>query len=344
MNVDETLARAELPDVDPDLDSAFASVTRLAGRRKRRRVVAASSAVAAVLLVSVLVVAELTGPSKVDVAADDADGVASTSVPLDQETDGDGLPSAEDERWVPDVMGSGGFTGARTSGDGRTVLLTFIGGPPYRAGEHCTVAYRVTADEQPTMVTVQLFSYSPPAPEMSLCTGVGYSRSLEASLSEPLGARELIEAGSGLRLGVFDGSLIAVPGWLPEGWDLRYEQAGYPDPQTSSSWTQTWGPPPPPPTERGCAPSDGGISLTQGPLGGAHRELVSLDPVSTHDVGGASATYHVGGPAAPGVVALVWDSAGQTLVLSSSPSCGSGGTASLGRLMRFANELFIPSR
>jgi cell division transport system permease protein len=276
-------------------------------------------------------------------AADDGAEQATTTTEVD-DVPSDGMPPVDDDRWEPYVMGGGGLTGTRTSPGGRSLVVTFVGGAPYLSGKACTVVYRAEVDESAGEVTVQLFSNEPPPPDTENfgCTMKGYFRSVEVGLDAPLGDRTVLEDESRRRLEVFDGSLLAEPTWMPEGWTLLSEQAGFPNPETAAYWQRTWGAEPPPPTGDSCTPSDSPVSLTQGLASGPDRDVSFLQPVSTHDVHGAQATYYEGGPTTSGQVALIWEMAGQSFVLDSGPSCFGEGAASLDRLLEFARSLAVP--
>jgi len=198
---------------------------------------------------------------------DDSDLVAGR-VPADAttpassgESSGGGEVPVDEDAWEPYVIAAGGLTGTRTSPDAQSLLVTFVGGAPYVAGEHCTVAYRAEADEPRDEVVVRLFSNAPPPPDEENwdCTAEGHFRSVEIDLDAPLGDRAVREDESQRRLEVFDGSLLAEPTWMPDGWTLRSEQAGYPAPENASYWERTWGPEPLPPTGNTCTPTDGPI-------------------------------------------------------------------------------------
>lgn len=266
-----------------------------------------------------------------------------TTVDVDR-SPGSGVP-VDDDRWEPYVMAAGGPTGTRTSLDGRSVLVTFVGGAPYVAGQPCTVAYRAEVIEAADEVAVRLFSIAPPPPEDDSfgCTLEGYHRSVEVDLDAPLGERVVVEEESQRRLEVFDGSLLAEPTWMPDSWSLLFEGAGYPDTETASYWQRTWGPQPLPPTGNTCTPIEGPISLTQGPASGPDRDMSFLEPVSTHDVNGATATYYEARAPASSQVALAWESNGQKFQLDSGPSCFDEGAASLDRLLQFARALVLPA-
>lgn len=280
--------------------------------------------------------------------SDDSTSLSAGEEPVEATatTDGDSrsMPANNDDAWEPYVLGSGGLTGTRSSPDGRSLLLTFVGGGPYVAGQPCTVAYRAEVSEVTDGVAVRLFSNSPPAPDDELfCTAEGYFRSVEVGLESPLGDRPVVEEASQRLLEVFDGSLLAEPTWMPDGWSLRAEQAGYPDPETASYWQRTWGPAPLPPTGDTCTPTEGPMSLTQGPSTGPERDISYLEPISTHDVNGAPATYYERPDTALSHVALTWVSSGQSFLLESSPSCSNVGTASLDRILDFARGLTLPT-
>jgi hypothetical protein len=277
-------------------------------------------------------------------AVDDGAEQATTTTEVG-DVPSDGMPPVDDDRWEPYVMGSGGLTGTRTSPDGQSLVVTFTGGAPYVSGEACTVAYRAEVSESAGEVTVQLFSVGGGTfgdSETVVCTLRGHSRSVEVGLDAPLGDRTVFEEESRRLLEVFDGSLLAEPTWMPEDWTLLSEQAGFPNPETAAYWQRTWGAEPPPPTGGSCTPSDSPVSLTQGLASGPDRDVSFLQPVSTHDVSGAQATYYEGGPTAPGQVALLWVMAGQSYVLDSGPSCFGEGAASLDRLLEFARSLALP--
>lgn len=276
-------------------------------------------------------------------AADDETALPTTTTEAGEVPSGD-MPPVDDERWEPYVMGGGGLTGTRTSPDGRSLVVTFVGGAPYVSGKACTVAYRAEVDESAGEVTVQLFSNEPPPPDTENfgCTLEGYLRSVDVDLDAPLGDRTVLEEETRRVLQVFDGSLLAELTWMPEGWTLRSEQAGFPNPETAAYWQRTWGAEPPPPTGDSCTPSDSPVSLTQGLSSGPDRDVSFLQPVSAHDVNGAQATYYEGGPTTPGQVALIWEMAGQSFILDSGPSCFGEGAASLDRLLEFARSLAVP--
>lgn len=269
------------------------------------------------------------GPAEATTTTDDVSGSSS---------------AVGDDGWEPYVLAPGGVTGTRSSSDGQSLLVTFVGGGPYVAGQPCTVAYRADVSEATDEVALRFFSNSPPSRDDELfCTAEGHFRSVEVSLDSPLGDRTVVEEASQRRLEVFDGSLLAEPTWMPDGWALQMEQAGYPAPETASYWQRTWGADPRPPTGVSCTPTDGPISLTQGPVTGPERDIRYLEPVSTHDVNGARATYYERRESGVSQVALRWDSAGQRFMLDSSPSCSDEGAASLDRLLQFARGLTLPA-
>jgi hypothetical protein len=61
----------------------------------------------------------------------------------------------------PEALGSGSWQAARTSADGRSVLVVFIGGAPDGV---CAVRYEARAHETPSEVRVEITGWSSPAP------------------------------------------------------------------------------------------------------------------------------------------------------------------------------------
>ena len=107
---------------------------------------------------------------------------------------------------------------------------------------------------------------------------------------------------------------------------------------------RTWGPERLPPSGDTCTPTDGQVSLTEGPATGPDRDISYLESVSTHDVNGATATYYEGRPSAGNQVALGWEANGRDFLLRSGPSCFDEGAASVHRLLQFARALVLPAR
>jgi len=102
-------------------------------------------------------------------------------------------------RW--DSLGESSWEGARTANGGLDIVIQLVGGPEWKAEDPCSVAYHVQVTETATQVRVQLGQSTPPdrrprAPGGSIyeCDLVGYSRSVTAHLTRPLGFRQVVEA------------------------------------------------------------------------------------------------------------------------------------------------------
>ena len=159
-----------------------------------------------------------------------------------------------------DPLGRGSWSGARTTRDPKVVLITFVGGAPYRRGEPCTVRYRATTRETTTKVEVR-FTATPGKGGTATCTAVGYFRSVRVRLVRPLGGRAVVEAAFDRTQPVFDGSHLLRPTWLPRRYRLQYETG------REDTWTRTWGVPIPKEaaTSNRCVPSRPTLELTEGP-------------------------------------------------------------------------------
>lgn len=264
---------------------------------------------------------------------------------------GNGAPSANDApqhdasesqdrsmRWEPAQLGSGSWSGARTSPDGESLLIALVGGPEYREGNPCTVAYDAEVEETPSGVRLTMLSASPPARAGYGCTEEGHFRTVQVDLAAPLGTRRLVEVQFDREQPVFDGSRLLKPTWLPDGLTLRHEGAGYPNPEEVRSWQRTWAGP-----DRVSQgdPCQSPISLTQG-AAALVEEYPSLGEQArrTHDVRGATATYYDGDSV--GVTRLAWTEGDEGFVLASTPSCVGDVPASEETLVRIARNLEAP--
>lgn len=246
--------------------------------------------------------------------------------------------SARGMRWEPAQLGQGSWSGARTSPDGRRLLIVLVGGPAYREDDPCTVAYDADVQESASEVRMTIMSASPPAQGEFGCTSEGHFRSVEVTLAASLGTRRLIEVQFDREQPVFDGARLLEPTWLPDGFVLGTEAAGYPDPEEVRSWQRTWSEAERPPGEDGCAAGASPIVFTQGAA-----SLVDAypsngeEPRRTHDVNGATATYYDGGTM--GINRLAWTRGGEGYVLASRPSCVGDTPAAEDTLVRIARGL-----
>ena len=239
-------------------------------------------------------------------------------------------------RWEPAELGSG--SGVRTSSDGRSLLIVLVGGPEYREGNPCTVAYDAEVEETPFEVRLTMLSASPPARGEFACTDEGHFRTVQVDLAAPLGTRRLIEVQSDREQPVFDGSRLLEPTWLPDRFSLRHEGPGYPNPEEVRSWQRTW-------AGAGRAsqgdPCPSPISLTQSSAGLVEEYPSSGEQAGgTHEVRGATATYYDGGSV--GVTRLAWTEGDEGFVLASMPSCVGDVPASAQTLVRIARSLEAP--
>jgi hypothetical protein len=211
-------------------------------------------------------------------------------------------------RW--DGQGAGSWQGARTDGDGSTVLVAMVGAREHDPADPCSTAYHVEVTETEAEVRLRLGESSPvdhrppPTAGAYACTAEGHLRIVTVHLASPLDGRQLIEEPFGRAHPVFDGASLVTIGWLPEGWELLGEGAPFGGADTVE-WARTYGPPrrsDTAPDGRPCWRGTAGVTLTQGPsTGGA-------DPPTGDDVGGAPASYVDDGSSH----GLVW-SAGATL-------------------------------
>lgn len=287
------------------------------------------------LLAAVLLVAASCGSDEQPLSSGEGELADPAEVP--------DSPPTDDEGWSSAQLGLGSWTGARTSPDGQALVVTFVGGAPYAEDQPCTVGYRAVVTETASTVEVEIQARQPPQPDELFCHAAGSFRHVEAQLAEPLGDRSVVEEHFARTQPVFDGALLAEPTWLPEGWTLMSEGAGFPEPERATSWMRTWGGAPPPPSEDGtCTPSDSPVTLTQGPVDAVELHPTGGQAVSTHDVNGREATLSEGGPSASGAVWLSWVDGPQSFVLMSGPSCSDEGTPSVELLVRVAEGLRVP--
>jgi len=100
--------------------------------------------------------------------------------------------------------------------EGQLLRVEFIGGSPGPLQEQCNTNYEIDVAETAETVTLTVFQLvlAEPIewPEGTGCNDLGYFRQLQASLSEPLGQRTLIDGHD------IDESVLLSPSWLPDGW------------------------------------------------------------------------------------------------------------------------------
>ena len=236
-------------------------------------------------------------------------------------------------------FGMGSWQGARTSRDPRQLVVAIVGGPEYDLANPCSKRYLGVAEETHAQVIVRIRSQGPPNPPQQLaCTMEGHSRTATVQLDRPLGLRALVVAPLVGVQPVFPGETLLEPPWLPDGWRVGADGAGYPDPEKARYWSRSWAPPEP--TARtDCTPDRvAGVSLTQGPADVVGRSAVGGErSQSQHDIGGSPAVYGVN--ETTGSARLAWVRGEQGFVVSSLPRCAGSAAASEATLVRFARGL-----
>lgn len=84
---------------------------------------------------------------------------------------------------------------ATVSASGKTITVTFVGGPA--GNEACDDSYRASAVADSRAVAFTIKTIPVPAPAGTACALVGYARPAVLHLAQPLGARVLISATDG---------------------------------------------------------------------------------------------------------------------------------------------------
>lgn len=239
---------------------------------------------------------------------------------------------------MDDVLPPGAWTGARTSAVGQSLLLFFVGATEYEPGQSCTMRYVPIVEETETEVHVMIRGEHPPAADATTaCTLVGYPRSVTVELAQPFGDRTLVALGQSR--GVFDGSTLAEPQWIPDGWQPSSESPGLLDPGTATSWIRSWAPPVPPPGEGSCLLGASGLALLEGSLDDVNRSTPPAEQTitGTHDINGSSATSSI--QTNRNITRLAWTTGNRSYILSSSPACDGDQPPSLDIMLRFARSL-----
>lgn len=218
--------------------------------------------------------------------------------------------------WVPTTREST-WVGARTTADGRALVIWLNGFGEYDESEPCSASYDATANETQALVLVSVVEALPSNPDDLVCEYPGHPRVLEVALSEPLAGRP-VEAIGERRL-VFDGATLATVTWLPDSYSLSHEEPG----ATPNAWVRYWRPSTSPmfgPCVPGSTPV---LSLTQSPADIPTPEVLGMESVEPVAVGDVSGDYYVDS-APSGGAALVWDRDGYHFDLRSILSCGDG--------------------
>ena len=277
---------------------------------------------------------ETSSPAAATSAADTT--MASTFVvPTDQATTG-GSNSVVSTDLVPgadvvvnDPLVPGAWTGARTSRDGLSLALFFVGAAEYEQGQPCTMRYVPVVDETAAEVAVVMHGERPPeADDRTVCPAIGFERSVAVELAQPFGNRTLVALGQAR--GVLDGSTLAEPQWLPDGWDLGPESPGLLDPD-GTTWRRSWRPT----GDTSCALGTSGLALLEGAPDAVNRSSPPADQTVTgsHDINGATATETV--QTNRNITRLTWTVGDRSYVLSSAPACDGDEPPSLDIMLAF---------
>jgi len=226
------------------------------------------------------------------------------------------------------------WVGARTSADGRELLLVLGGDHEYDEADPCTAMYRTTADETDAGVVVTLEQAIPPAPERG-CDQMPVYRTAEVSLRDPLGDRGVQAFGEVKE--VFDGSTLVDVTWLPDGYTVEWEMPG----DVPGSWNRRWFTRPPyEPT-----PCEGDnyrvLSLTEGPLDYPIERLAFLELADTFPVGDAVGSYYVSGRPMSPEVAVTWELDGRRLIIDAY-GCADGSPIDIETMARIAQSVHMP--
>lgn len=251
-------------------------------------------------------------------------------------------PPSGEERGVMRLT-EGAWSGARSSTEGTELVISFTGSRPFNQADPCSVEYRAEASETADQVAVTVYG-SGPAVGPTVCTYEGHHRTVKVSLQQPIGIRSLLIEPEGFVAPVFDGSILAMPGWLPDGWTLQRESGGHlAGPPPAATWLRIWGPPPLEPEGDQCAGADPTpIALTQGPL--ALSESVATDATgeqSVHTVHGNEATYALDDTNT--TASLHWVEDDQSFVVTTFLACSTDTLTSQDTLLRFARALRVPN-
>jgi hypothetical protein len=271
----------------------------------------------------------------------DTTSASTSAVPTDQVT-ATGVPnSVASTALVPgalvvvdDPLVPGAWTGARTSRDGLILSLFFVGAADFEPGQPCTMRYVPVVDETASEVTVAIRGEYPPAAanDAMVCAAIGYERSVTVDLAQPFGNRTLVALGQAR--GVFDGSTLAEPQWLPDGWQPGPESPGLLDPDRTS-WRRSWRPA----GETSCPLGTSGLALLEGPPDVVSRSNPPDDQAVTgsHDINGTTATETV--QANRNITRLAWTVGDRSYALSSAPACDGDEPPPLDIMLAFARGL-----
>jgi hypothetical protein len=234
---------------------------------------------------------------------------------------------------VDDPLVPGSFTGARTGRDGLSLSLFFVGAPDYEPGQPCTMRYTPVVNETDSEVDIAMRGEHPPADDDAMmCAANGSVHTVTVDLAQPFGTRTLVALGQAR--GVFDGSTLSEPQWLPDGWQADDESPG-PVGQDGSTWSRSWRPV----GDSSCPLGTSGLALLEGTPEAVSRSSFAFEqPVTgSHDINGTTATETF--QANRNVTFLAWTVGDRSYVLSSAPACDGDQPPSLDTMLQFARSL-----
>jgi hypothetical protein len=139
---------------------------------------------------------------------------------------GGGVAGGGQDRKGPALVRAGTvhWQGARLEGDGRRLVVSFIGGaPPGAKLGPCSPLYKGEAVATNDAVTVTVSAWTTSQPGTVACADIGYSRSLTVTLPEPLRGRRLVDGATGRTMPVVD-TVLRQPSYLPAGYRFLREE------------------------------------------------------------------------------------------------------------------------
>lgn len=235
---------------------------------------------------------------------------------------------------VDDPLVPSAWNGARTSRDGLSLSLFFVGAADYEPGQPCTMRYIPVVNETAREVEIALRGEHPPAnDEAMICPDIGHLRSVTVDLAHPFGDRTLVTLGRVRR--VFDGSTLAEPQWLPDGWQAAGESPGPLD-GDGTTWIRSWAPP----RNSPCPPGPSGLALLEGSPDAVSRwNPPDVQTVTgSHDINGTTATETVQGNRND-TTRLAWTVGDRSYVVSLATACDGDQPPSLDTMLAFARGL-----
>lgn len=148
------------------------------------------------------------------------------------------------------------------------LVVTFVGSPAMRdSSDRCGATYVADAEETATEVIVSVRPVSSvgsegEGAESFGCQAIGARRMVEVELDAPLGTRTVRVGPYGEIREVVDGSGLADPSWLPEGFAVTVED-GSGGSSGNPAWQRMWTTATTDQWQQVCRPTDQYISITE---------------------------------------------------------------------------------